>query len=137
MFFTLVGLLAGYAIYRESVAPDATLIGSVAPEFELLDQDGQTVRLSDYAGNLVFLNFWATWCGPCIALAPTIDELAEKHDGQLKVCKVDVDANMESAAKFGVRGIPYIILLKDGKKVDEVTGNDPGRVKALAEQALN
>ena len=83
------------------------------------------------------VDFWATWCGPCISLAPTIDELAEKHDGQLKVCKVDVDANMESAAKFGVRGIPYIILLKDGKKVDEVTGNDPGRVKALAEQALN
>ena len=83
------------------------------------------------------VDFWATWCGPCIALAPIIDELAEKHDGQLKVCKVDVDANMESAAKFGVRGIPYIILLKDGKKIDEVTGNDPGRVKALAEQALN
>ena len=83
------------------------------------------------------VDFWASWCGPCIALAPKIDELAEKLDGKLKVCKLDVDSNMESAAKFGVRGIPYIVLLKDGKEVGSVTGNDPSRIQALAEQALN
>ncbi len=58
-------------------------------------------------------------------------------DGKLKVCKVDVDKNMQTAARFGVRGIPFIVLLKDGKEVDSVTGNDPSRVSALAEQANN
>ena len=68
-------------------------------------------------------------------LAPLIDEIAGKMDGKLKVCKIDVDKNMQTAARFGVRGIPYIVLLKDGKEVDSVTGNDPSRVSALAEQA--
>ena len=85
----------------------------------------------------VLVDFWAAWCEPCKALAPTIDALAEELDGQLKVCKLDVDSNMESANKFGVRGIPYIVLLKDGKEVGNVMGNDPSRIQALAEQALN
>jgi thioredoxin 1 len=81
------------------------------------------------------IDFWAAWCGPCVALAPLIDEIAGNMDGKLKVCKVDVDKNMQTAARFGVRGIPFIVLLKDGKEVDSVTGNDPSRVSALAEQA--
>ena len=81
------------------------------------------------------IDFWAAWCGPCVALAPLIDEIAGNMDGKLKVCKVDVDKNMQTAARFRVRGIPYIVLLKDGKEVDSVTGNDPSRVSALAEQA--
>ena len=83
------------------------------------------------------IDFWAAWCSPCLALGPTIEELAEKHEGRIKICKVDVDSNMESAAKFGVRGIPYIVLLKDGELVDSVTGNDPARVRALADQVKN
>ncbi|MCH2289529.1 MAG: thioredoxin domain-containing protein [SAR324 cluster bacterium] len=83
------------------------------------------------------VDFWAGWCGPCLALAPTIDSLADQYAGQLKVCKVDVDSNQDSAAKFGVRGIPFIALLKDGKLVDSVTGNDPTRVQALAEMAVS
>lgn len=82
------------------------------------------------------IDFWASWCGPCLALAPTIESLAEKMDGKLKVCKLDVDANNDTAARFGVRGIPYVVLLKDGKEVGSVVGNDPSRVQALAEQAL-
>ena len=72
------------------------------------------------------VDFWAGWCGPCLALAPTIDSLADQYDGQLKVCKVDVDSNQDSAAKFGVRGIPFIALLKDGKLVDSVTARRKG-----------
>ena len=87
------------------------------------------------ATQLTLVDFWAEWCGPCRALAPTLDEIAEEMDGKLKVCKVDVDSNMESAQRFGVRGIPYIVLLKDGQQVDSVTGNDPSRIKALAQQA--
>ena len=83
----------------------------------------------------VLVDFWAAWCGPCVSLAPLIDEIAGDMEGKLKVCKLDVDKNMESAARFGVRGIPYIVLLKDGEEIDSVTGNDPSRVRALAEQA--
>ena len=83
----------------------------------------------------VLIDFWAAWCGPCVSLAPLIDKIAGDMEGKLKVCKLDVDNNMQSAARFGVRGIPYIVLLKDGKEIDSVTGNDPSRVLALAEQA--
>ncbi len=81
------------------------------------------------------VDFWAGWCGPCLALAPLIDEIADDMQGKLKVCKLDVDKNMQTAARYGVRGIPYIILLKEGKEIGSVTGNDPSRVRALAEQA--
>ena len=81
------------------------------------------------------VDFWAGWGGPCLALAPLIDEIADDMQGKLKVCKLDVDKNMQTAARFGVRGIPYIILLKEGKEIGSVTGNDPSRVRALAEQA--
>jgi len=87
------------------------------------------------ASGYALVDFWAEWCGPCRALAPTIDRLAEEMEGSLKVCKVDVDSNGETAARFGVRGIPMVILLKDGSLVDSVTGNDPSKVKALAAQA--
>lgn len=81
------------------------------------------------------VDFWAGWCQPCLALAPLIDEIADDMQGKLKVCKLDVDKNMQTAARFGVRGIPYIVLLKEGKEIGSVTGNDPSRVRALAEQA--
>ena len=81
------------------------------------------------------VDFWAAWCGPCLSLAPLIDEIADDMQGKLKVCKLDVDKNPQTAARFGVRGIPYIILLKEGKEIGSVTGNDPSRVRALAEQA--
>ena len=70
-----------------------------------------------------------------MALAPLIDEIADDMQGKLKVCKLDVDKNTQTAARFGVRGIPYIILLKEGKEIGSVTGNDPSRVRELAEQA--
>ena len=97
----------------------------------LQDANFDEATKSGYA----LVDFWAEWCGPCLQLAPILDEIAEKMGGKLKVCKVDVDSNMESAQRFGVRGIPYIVLLKDGQQVDSVTGNDPSRVKALAQQA--
>ena len=81
------------------------------------------------------VDFWAGWCGPCLALAPLIDEIADDMQDKLKVCKLDVDKNTQTAARFGVRGIPYIILLKEGKEIGSVTCNDPSRVRALAEHA--
>ncbi len=62
----------------------------------------------------VLVDFWATWCGPCKMIAPLLDELAEEYDGKVKICKIDVDNNREVAAKFNVRGIPTLIIFKDG-----------------------
>jgi len=61
----------------------------------------------------VLVDFWAAWCGPCKMIAPILDELANEYAGKVKICKVDVDSNPETPAKFNVRGIPTLILFKD------------------------
>ena len=62
----------------------------------------------------VLVDFWAAWCGPCKMIAPILDDVAGTYEGKVKVCKVDVDANRDTPAKFGVRGIPTLILFKNG-----------------------
>ena len=62
----------------------------------------------------VLVDFWAEWCGPCKMIAPVLDEIAGEYAGRLKVCKVDVDANPDIPPKFGIRGIPTLIVFKDG-----------------------
>ena len=63
----------------------------------------------------VLVDFWAEWCGPCKMIAPVLDEIAGEYEGKLKVCKVDVDANPDIPPKFGIRGIPTLIMFKGGK----------------------
>lgn len=63
----------------------------------------------------VLVDFWAEWCGPCKMIAPILNQIAEQYDGRLTVAKVNVDENSSSAAKFGVRGIPTLLLIKNGE----------------------
>lgn len=75
------------------------------------------------ADGLVLVDFWATWCGPCRIQGPILEQLAqEMPESELKICKVDVDANPETPASFGVQGIPTMLLLKDGIEVSRLVG---------------
>ena len=71
----------------------------------------------------VLIDFWAVWCGPCKAIAPIIEEIANDYDGKVKVGKVDVDNNNQVAMKYGIRSIPTLLLFKGGEVVDQVIGN--------------
>lgn len=70
----------------------------------------------------VLIDFWATWCGPCRAVAPIMDELAEAFDGKAKICKLNVDDEGEIAQKFRIMSIPTVMLYKNGEMVDKVIG---------------
>ena len=73
-------------------------------------------------GKPVVVDFWSTWCGPCRMVAPIIEELATEFEGQVVVCKVDVEEQDELAAQFGIRNIPTVLFIKDGQVVDKIVG---------------
>lgn len=86
----------------------------------------------NYKG-LVLIDFWAEWCGPCRQLGPIIDELAEELSGKVKIMKMNVDESPETPTKFAIRGIPTMILFKNGEKLDMKVGALP---KAALKQWL-
>jgi len=73
----------------------------------------------------VLVDFWAAWCGPCKAIAPTVDQMAIEYAGKLKVVKVDVDANMEVSNRYGIMSIPSLVLFKNGQMVEKIVGALP------------
>jgi thioredoxin 1 len=83
----------------------------------------------------VLIDFWAPWCGPCKAIAPVVAELAKEYDGKLKVVKMNVDDNPQTPSKYGVRGIPNLILFKGGQVKDQIVGAVPKAqlVKAVSQ----
>ena len=98
--------------------------------FELTDANFQTEVLEKEG--VAVVDFWAEWCGPCRMIGPIIEELATEYDGKALIGKVDVDVNSELSAKYGVRSIPTILILKDGKVVDTHVG--VATKQALAEK---
>ncbi len=81
----------------------------------------------------VLIDFWATWCGPCRVIAPSIEELANEYSERAKITKLDVDNNQRTAMQYGIRSIPTILIFKNGEVVDTIIGAVP---KAKIEEAL-
>ena len=93
----------------------------MAKPFEVTDETFESEVLQIAEPTLV--DFWAGWCGPCRAIAPTIEEIANEYEEKLRVAKLDVDNNPQTPQQYGVQGIPTLILFKDGAEATRIVGN--------------
>jgi thioredoxin 1 len=101
---------------------------------EVTDQTFETEVIQ--SNTPVLVDFWAAWCGPCMALGPTIESVADEQAGKIKVCKVNVDENPGIAARYGIRSIPTIYLFKNGQNLGQLVGNVPkGVIKEFLKKA--
>jgi|APSaa5957512622_1039677.scaffolds.fasta_scaffold291086_1 thioredoxin 1 len=83
----------------------------------------------------VLVDFYADWCGPCKMIAPFLEDLASEYKGKVKIAKLNVDANADSAMKYGVRSIPTLIMFKNGQQDSMIVGADPNKIKNLVSAA--
>ena len=105
------------------------------PTFAVTDENWEDkVLKSDLP---VLIDFWAPWCGPCVALGPTLDQIAAEYKGKILVGKMNVDENANIPAAFGIRSIPRLLMFRDGKNVDFIAGDVPKqKIQAMINSAL-
>ncbi len=97
--------------------------------------DGSFPTEVEGSKGLVLVDFWASWCGPCHMLAPILAQIAVERAGKLRIVKVNADENQRTAARFGVRSLPTMLLFKDGQPVAQLVGAMPkGRIEAVLDQ---
>ena len=85
----------------------------------------------------VLVDFWAEWCGPCKLIAPVLEDIADEYDGKLKIAKLNIDQNEETAPKFGIRSIPTLILFKNGNaEATKIGAMSKSELTAFIEQSL-
>ena len=109
------------------------MAGKNVHEFNDLNFDGEVLK----ADAPVLVDFSATWCGPCKAIAPLIDQLADEYDGRCKVGKVDIDESPNTAQTYGIRGVPTLYVFKGGEVVAKMTGAAPKQnIAELMNRAL-
>lgn len=84
----------------------------------------------------VLVDFWATWCAPCRAIAPTVEELATRHKGKLKVMKVNIDENQDTPQQYGIRSIPTLLLFRNGQVVEQIVGANKGKIEAAVAKVV-
>jgi thioredoxin 1 len=110
---------------KDGIARDySQFYGKAPPELAITDAVGvgKAVKLEDFRGKWVLIDFWAVWCGPCRALAPTVEAIAERYSETATVVKLNVDDSPSTAESYGIRGIPTLILFSGGKEVERVIG---------------
>ena len=114
------------------MSPSPSRNRGVAESINLTEKNFDKVLVA--TEGLVMIDFWAEWCGPCRAIAPVLEELAEASEGRVTLMKVNVDENHGLAARYGLQSIPTILFFKEGRIVDRVLGAAP---KAVLQSLVN
>lgn len=113
-----------------------------APDFAVRRIDsgatpGSEFRLSAERGHPVLVDFWATWCAPCRAIAPSLDSLSDQYKGKIKFTKLNIDDNQDTPQQYGIRSIPTLLIFKGGKVVEKIVGAATrSKIEAALTQAL-
>ncbi len=107
----------------------------MAKPIEVTDEDfDQEVLKADLP---VLVDFWAEWCAPCKTIGPMLEELAEEYDGRVKFVKLDTEENFDIPGRYGIRGLPTLLVFKGGQKVDQILGARPkAEMKRLLEKVI-
>jgi len=118
VFFLVVAVIAGYFVYKEATRV-GTPGGQMAPDFTIKDQSGRPIKLSDYQGKVVFLNFWATWCVPCVEEAPEMEKLnARLKDRKFQMLTVAIDTDWKPVNEFyAVHNLTVPVFLDPGQQI--------------------
>lgn len=116
-----MGGLSGSANETCDFERESAMAGQFVTEVNDADFEKQVLQ----SETPVLVDFWAAWCGPCRALAPVVDAVAEEYSGKLKVMKMDVDRNNMTPGRYGIRGIPALLVFKGGKVSEQIVGYVP------------